>query len=353
MDQSELSYEELQAQNRTLQDKLKLSQAQLIQSEKMAALGQLIAGISHEINTPAGAIISSILEMDKDFSIFTERFLAIFRQLPEEQHESLLKACQVVLNDPSNLATNEIRQIAKEIDSILKEHKIVDTQTARNLASVGFDKESILLLLPLLKSDLSPLIQDFIFTLGMNKIHIHNIQIGINKIASLAKALTDYSRTEPEEIGKTNIAEDIEITLTILHNKLKTGITVNKEYNDIPSIRCYADQLNQVWTNIINNAIEAMKGKGQIIIRIKKLSQEAILVEIENNGPEIPKGVLPRIFDPYFTTKPKGEGTGLGLAISKEIVEKHGGKIEVESQPNRTLFRVALPIDVEQAKVNP
>jgi signal transduction histidine kinase len=148
-----------------------------------------------------------------------------------------------------------------------------------------------------------------------------------------------------------NVHEGLDNTLVMLRSKLKEGISVRREYQeDLPRIQAYGSELNQVWTNIIDNAVGAMNGQGEIVLRTRQ-EDEWVVVEIEDNGPGIPDEVQSRIFDPFFTTKPPGEGTGLGLNISHNIiVQKHGGKIGVRSVPGNTCFEIRLPIESEIAE---
>jgi signal transduction histidine kinase len=149
-------------------------------------------------------------------------------------------------------------------------------------------------------------------------------------------------------VQTVNIEEGLDNTLLILRNKLKTGISVRKEFsNDLPEINAYGSELNQVWTNIIDNAIDALDGSGEIIIRTG-IDQDDVIVEIEDNGSGIPSEVLPKIFDPFFTTKLPGKGSGLGLDISYNIiVYKHKGDIKVDSKPGKTCFQIRLPVNFE------
>jgi len=147
------------------------------------------------------------------------------------------------------------------------------------------------------------------------------------------------------------VREGLDNTLIILHNKLKKGVTVTREYaEDLPVIQAYAGELNQVWTNIIDNAIDAMDGVGTLVVRTR-CEDPWVVVEIEDSGPGIPKEIQSKIFDPFFTTKGPGQGTGLGLNISRNlVVQKHHGQITVTSKPGSTCFRVSLPIDFNPAE---
>lgn len=325
------------------------TQLQLIQSEKLAGLGQLIAGISHEINTPAAAIIAAVEEIKKDYGPLFENLLVVVSQLPASLHDAFLQACRFAISPKNNKGTKEERDMARGIEKALTERGVSCSHYACScLAKIGYEASEVIHLIPLLKSSLGNHIQELLFMLGMNRVHLGDVEISIKRVASLVKALKLYSRSDQDEVGMVNINEDIQNVLIILRSRLQ-GMTVRLEMGDLPPIRCYADQLNQVWTNLINNALEAQKGKGTIIIRTQKLPPASFQVEIEDHGPGIPNEILPRIFEPYFTTKRKGEGTGLGLSLSERIIQKHKGHIEVESQPGRTVFRVVLREDVLKA----
>jgi signal transduction histidine kinase len=154
-------------------------------------------------------------------------------------------------------------------------------------------------------------------------------------------------------IQEVNIHEGLDNTLIILQSKLKEGVAVRREYSaDLPRVQAYGSELNQVWTNIIDNAIAAMKGHGELILRTYGDSQ-GVVIEIEDNGPGIPEANLSKLFDPFFTTKPPGEGTGLGLNISHNIVvHKHKGKLVVNSRPGSTCFKIKLPFNLEATEAH-
>jgi signal transduction histidine kinase len=175
---------------------------------------------------------------------------------------------------------------------------------------------------------------------------LNEIKQGSARISEIVGALKSYSYLGQAPIQLINVHEGIDNTLVILRNKLKTGVTVVREYDsNLPPISAYGSELNQVWTNILDNAWDAMSGNGMITIRTKRDGAN-IAVEIEDNGPGIPREIQTRIFDPFFTTKEPGKGTGLGLSTSYSIVvEKHNGTITVTSEPGKTCFRVTLPVE--------
>ncbi|MCH8332268.1 MAG: HAMP domain-containing histidine kinase [Bacteroidetes bacterium] len=172
-----------------------------------------------------------------------------------------------------------------------------------------------------------------------------DIITGAKRTTEIVKGLSNFSRVDTEDQILSNIHQGLDSSLTLLQHELKNKVTVTKDYdNSIQSIRCYPGQLNQVFMNILRNAIDAIDDKGKIIIKTKKL-EEKIEISIKDNGSGMNEEVKTKIFDPFFTTKDVGKGTGLGLAISYGIVEKHGGKIEVESQEREgSEFTISLPI---------
>ena len=165
------------------------------------------------------------------------------------------------------------------------------------------------------------------------------------KVVFALKSYARYDRTGEKIQAK--IIDGIETVLTLYHNQLKQGVEIVKNYEaNLPAIACYPDELNQVWTNLIHNALQAMDYKGAIAIDVTEFDKN-IRVSISDTGQGIPPEIKPKIFDPFFTTKPAGEGSGLGLDIVRKIVDKHNGKIEVESVPGQTTFTVLLPINLD------
>ena len=176
---------------------------------------------------------------------------------------------------------------------------------------------------------------------------------GAGRISEIVKALKSYSYLDQAPVQAVDLHEGLDNTLVVLRSKLKPGVTVHRDYaSDLPHIEAYGSELNQVWTNLIDNAIDAMNGQGEVTLRTRHDDQWAI-VEIEDNGPGIPEEILPKLFDPFSTTKPPGQGTGLGLNICHNIVvQKHKGRIDVHSQPGETRFEVRLPLHLSPDEQN-
>jgi signal transduction histidine kinase len=174
---------------------------------------------------------------------------------------------------------------------------------------------------------------------------VGEIGLATGRISEIVKALKTYTYMDQAPVQPVDVREGLDSTLVILHNKLKEGVAVVRDYaDDLPVIQAYASELNQVWTNLIDNAIDAMQGRGTLTIRARR-EDPWVVVEFEDDGPGIPEEHRSEIFDPFYTTKSPGEGTGLGLNISLNLVQKHQGQITVTSEPGRTCFAVRLPID--------
>lgn len=331
-------------------DNLKKTQTQLVQSEKMAALGQLVSGIAHEINTPAGAIISALDQVDQVYVPLLAKINTTFERLSPELRHLYVLGCQDILTTDKKISTQERRALAKNIRNLFTERGIDTSHNFCNkLAKIRMKVDDIRKLFPLFNSPESQEIVDSLYLLGVSQIHIRDAKSSITQITQLVNALKYYSHHDQGAFVETNLQEDLDNTLVILHSTFTKDIKVYKEYEPLPLFTCYAAQLNQVWTNLILNAYQAMKENGEIYLRLKRFGDNTLSVEVEDTGLGIPDEILPRIFEPYFTTKSdKDKRIGLGLSICKQVVEQHQGRIEVvSSQPGKTCFRVVLPLNVE------
>jgi PAS domain S-box-containing protein len=345
---------ENQVQERTAElsqtlEELKTTQDELVQSEKMAALGQLIAGVAHEINTPLGAINSSVRNIDKFWGTNLPELLSLWQKLSPERQEDLLALLRISSQQSTTLTTREQRQIKRTLTQILQSYNLENVNTlAKYLMGIGV-YEHIEPFLPLLQDRDCEEILKVAYQIANAIISTSTINTASERAGKVVFALKTYARYDASgEKLQARITEGIETVLTLYYNQIKQGIEVIKNYGDnLPAISCYPDELNQVWTNLIHNAIQAMNNKGQLTIDVGR-EGENILVKISDSGGGISPEVLPKIFQPFFTTKAAGEGSGLGLDIVKKIIDKHCGKIEVESVPGKTTFMVSLPINVAE-----
>lgn len=338
----------LQAKNDELSEtlqQLQSTQDQLIQAAKMALLGQLIAGIGHEINTPLAAIRSSVENIAEFINLELENLPSFFKQLSSERQQDFFALLHKSNLQDIAFSSKEKRQFKRAIIQKLESQNIDNAETlADTLVDIGI-YEDIEDFLPLLKAPDSQAILNTAYQLAIVKKSTKTITTSTERAAKIVFALKSYTRyNTTDKKVETNIADGIETVLTLYHSQLKQGVEVIKNYADLPPVLCYPDELNQVWTNIIHNALQAMNNKGILTIDVVQ-QDRAVSISITDTGDGISPEIMPNIFEPFFTTKPPGEGSGLGLDIVKKIVEKHEGKVNVESVPGQTTFTVSLPMN--------
>lgn len=284
--------------------RLKQNQAQLVQSEKMASIGQLAAGVAHEINNPVGFINSNLTTLDeyrRDLTTLINNYL-------------------------------ELEQLADREPALSNNHDL-----AGALEAIRNSKE---------KMDIDFVLGDF------DKI-IAESKEGTDRIKKIVQDLKDFSHVDQAELKWANLNKGLESTLNIVWNEIKYKATVKKDYGDIPEVYCYPQQINQVVMNILVNAAHAIEDKGEIKISTAYIDGAEPMVEIRisDTGKGIPPENLPKIFDPFFTTKPVGKGTGLGLSMAYSIIKKHDGEIKVESEVGKgTTFVIELPVNGPRTK---
>ncbi len=339
---------------KTFGQRLRSTNATLQQREKMASLGTLAAGIAHELNNPAAAVKRGASQLREDLTRLEELTIRLDGlDVPPAQSEALknLRA-QIDENAQSAQTLDAITRsdYETEIQDWLDAHNIPEPwEVAPRLVALGFTREKLEQWDSLFDETILPCVVEWAAARGASISLLSEISESAERISNIVKAMKEYSYLDQAPLQEIDIHDGLENTLTILRNKWKQGITINRNYTrNLPKIEAYASELNQVWTNIIDNAIDAMKGEGELTLCTYP-EPDNLCVEICDNGPGIPPEIQSRIFEAFFTTKPVGKGTGLGLHISYNIIVlKHHGRITVESKPGYTCFKIALPFNQSQ-----
>ncbi len=318
---------------------------QLVQSQKMEALGHLTAGVAHEVNTPLGAIRSSVGNILNNLTQTLENIPLFFDSLSNDDIIIFQKLLNRSLQKKLITSAKDERKFKRAIANLLEENLIPDYDNmADTLVDMGI-YDGVEEFLDTLKSEKGQCIVQNVYKLSGIQRSALTINTATDKASKVVFALKNYARYDHAgELVRSDISEGVDTVLTLYYNQIKHGIELNKFFEpDLPQILCHPDELNQVWTNLIHNAIQAMDNKGVLDVKVCQ-EDDFISTYIADTGKGIPPELREKIFEPFFTTKPKGEGTGLGLDIVKKIIEKHNGSISFESEPGKTTFLIKLPI---------
>ena len=317
------------------------------QRDRLASLGKLSAGLAHELNNPASAAkratsqLRELLKKIKDASHELGR-----RDLTSAQKAEIekLEASFVQRDEPPPDALT-MSDLEEQIDSLLRSHGQSDLwQLAADLAHKNIKPEALESLFAALDAGTARAALVRIAASVEIANLLNEIESSTSRISDLVRAIKEYTYMDQAPVQNVDIVKSLETTLTILNYKLKRGVVVERDYQRVPLlVNSFGSELNQVWTNIIDNAIDAMSGKGHLRVRTYR-EDSCVVIEIGDSGPGISPEVQPHIFEPFFTTKAVGEGTGLGLDTVQRIVKKHRGSIRVDSKAGDTRFQVWLPL---------
>ena len=346
---------EFRARNAALEEtiqRINSMQDQLLLQEKMASIGRLSAGMAHEMNNPASAAQRGAAQASAVFARLQEAQIELGRlglygsRLDKLRELDALAARRA--RDPVELGAVERSDREAEVEDWLERYDVRSGgDLAASIVNLGVTRDGLDELGMVFGDERLPVVVEWLGLKSAIYALLSEIVVGTNRIVELVRALKMYTYMDQTPVQDVDVRTGLDDTLVILHNKLKHGVRVVREFDaDLPLIQAYASELNQVWTNLIDNAIDAMGGQGTLTLRARRAG-DRVEVQVEDDGPGVPADIRSKLFDLFFTTKAPGEGTGLGLAISRNIiVKKHGGEFDLESRDGCTRFTVRLPIGV-------
>lgn len=322
----------------------------LVQQEKMAALGKMSAGLAHELNNPAAAANRAAASLRETLLLLQSQAIRLNRlSLSADQIEQLITFQQQTISQADQaepLSPLEQSDREDELGDWFEDQGVEGGwDLAPCFVGAAMGKNDLADLRSLLTEESFPLVLAWLHrTLDTTNL-LNEIEQSTRRIAELVGAIKSYAYKDQSVVKEVDVHKSLESALLVLGHKLKRGnLHVSREYDpNLPHIQARAGELNQVWTNMIDNAIDALDGNGTIRL-ITRCEHDFVMVEVADDGPGIPPEVQSRLFEPFFTTKEEGKGTGLGLDISYRIIQEHNGSIEVQSQPGQTRFIIRLPV---------
>ncbi len=330
-----------QSAEKTLAE-LKDSQEKLIRSEKMIALGQLVDGVAHEMNTPLGAIKASAEHIRKSMKGSAAYIFDLIRYLKIKEI-NLIQSI-LILNFNNEISTREERELKKSMTNELLSRNITNAyEVAETLIPLGITDISKEYDHLWVHEKYKGILQLLDLQVGLEK-RAFVIEKSVDKTSKIVNVLKTFSNQNFDKKKEINLIDGLETTITIYGNFLRKGIVLHRNFDFKPLISCYPEKLIQVWNHLLQNSIHSIQTNGEIIISVREsTTKPSVLVSFQDNGKGISDDIKEKIFDPFFTTKKSGEGSGLGLHICREIISQHSGTISFESNPKKTIFTVEIP----------
>lgn len=317
------------------------------QRDRLASLGKLSAGLAHELNNPAAAAKRATGQLRETLYRIKEASHELGRRelTPTQKMEIEKLETSFIKFDGPPPDTLTVSDLEDQIDSLLRSHGQNDLwELSAELARRGIQPAALESLFENLDAGSARAALVRIAASVEIASLLNEIESATSRISDLVRAIKEYTYMDQSPVQNVDVVKSLETTLTILNHKLKRGVTVQREYQPVPFlVNSFGSELNQVWTNLIDNAIDAMNGNGELRLRTYR-DNGCVVIEIADNGAGISAEVQAHIFEPFFTTKAVGEGTGLGLDTVQRIVRKHKGNIQVNSKPGDTRFQVYLPL---------
>jgi signal transduction histidine kinase len=303
---------------RTAVGRLRTMELTLREREKLAGLGTLAAGLAHELNNPAAAAMRAAGSL-RDAIRMAER-------LPRPSPPPA---------PPQAAPPASALDRSDRIEEVMRLD--VDAEAASALVAAGWTAETL--------SDQPREVVPWLAADASVHVLLGELTMAIGRISEIVGAVKGYAYLDQAPVQRVDVRTGLEQTLVILRHRLRDGVEVRREFEDgLPEIEAYGSELNQVWTNLVDNAIDAMEGRGVLTVRASRdPSGDGVVIEVCDSGPGVPDEIRQRLFEPFYTTKPPGKGTGLGLHITHNVIARHGGRIDVESSSDGTCFRIALP----------
>jgi two-component system, NtrC family, sensor kinase len=349
------SNDELNQKNAELEaalERLVRAQVQLVQSEKMASLGQLVASVAHELNTPLGAIRASAGSVRDLVLESVTRLPTVLARLEPGRREACNELIRHGLSSSGTPPTSrEERRLRRQLQQELEEAGVDrPDDAAKVLVELGvtaLQPSHLDLVRSPLAGEILRLTQDVVAVYRSSE----NIRFAADRAAKMVFALKSFVHPggADGEHSEGAITEHLDTVLTLYRAQIRNGVELVRDYQDDGVVWGRHDQLNQVWTNLLHNALQAMEGGGHLTLCVRAPDDRTVRVDVTDSGPGIPPTVQPRVFEPFFTTKAVGEGSGLGLSICLDIVTGHRGSLTFETRPGRTTFSVVLPRSAVEA----